>query len=108
MSLHEHTDDELKHKLSSGELGDKKTAMAEAVLRYRRNERGCRIGFKDTHHGEEFWSRLGLTAWVGLSAINKQWTPSPDPGGPNRTMGALIARLGPPPELHRCCRVKGE
>ena len=51
MSLHERTDDEIKHKLSSGELGDKKTAMAEAVLRYRRNERGCRIGFKDTHHG---------------------------------------------------------
>ena len=32
MALHEHTDDELKEKLSSAELGDKKTAMAEAVL----------------------------------------------------------------------------
>jgi hypothetical protein len=39
MALHEHTDDELKEKLSAGELGDKKTAMAEAVLRHRRAER---------------------------------------------------------------------
>lgn len=33
------SDDELKQKLSSGELGDKKTAVAEAVLRHRRTER---------------------------------------------------------------------
>ena len=39
MSLHEETDAELKAKLSSGELGDKKTAVAEAVLRRRRAER---------------------------------------------------------------------
>ena len=39
MSLHARSDDELKEKLSSGELGDKKTAIAEAVLRHRRTER---------------------------------------------------------------------
>ena len=39
MSLHERSDDELKEKLSSGELGDKKKAVAEAVLRRRRTER---------------------------------------------------------------------
>jgi hypothetical protein len=39
MALHERSDDELKEKLSSGELGDKKTAIAEAVLRHRRTER---------------------------------------------------------------------
>ena len=39
MPLNEHSDDELKQKLSSGELGVKKTAVAEAVLRHRRTER---------------------------------------------------------------------
>jgi len=39
MSLHERSDDELKAKLFSGELGEKKSAVAEAVLRHRRAER---------------------------------------------------------------------
>jgi hypothetical protein len=39
MSLHERSDDELKAKLVSGELGEKKSAVAEAVLRHRRAER---------------------------------------------------------------------
>jgi len=39
MALHERSDDELKAKLFSGELGEKKSAVAEAVLRHRRAER---------------------------------------------------------------------
>jgi hypothetical protein len=71
MSLHERTDDELKHKLSSGELGDKKTAMAEAVLRHRRNERMQDWLQRHAWLGA-LVAALGLTAWVGLTAINKQ------------------------------------
>jgi hypothetical protein len=33
MPLHERSDEELKDKLSSGELSQKKTAVAEAVLK---------------------------------------------------------------------------
>lgn len=39
MSLHEQTDEELRAKLFSGELSDKETAKAEAVLRHRRAEK---------------------------------------------------------------------
>jgi hypothetical protein len=39
MPLHERSDEELKDKLSSGELSQKKTAVAEAVLKRRRTER---------------------------------------------------------------------
>ena len=71
MSLHEHSDAELKAKLFSGELGDKKTAMAEAVLRHRRAEK---IKAWLTRHA---WvgglvAVLGLTAWVWPTATNKQ------------------------------------
>jgi hypothetical protein len=37
--LHELPDDELKEKLATGELGDKKAAIASATLRRRRQER---------------------------------------------------------------------
>ena len=48
MALHERSDDELKAKLFSGELGEKKSAVAEAVLRHRRAERmkACRLRIK--------------------------------------------------------------
>lgn len=39
MVLHEHSDEALKDKLATGELGSKKAAVAEAVLRRRRAER---------------------------------------------------------------------
>jgi hypothetical protein len=54
MSLHARSDDELKEKLSSGELGDKKTAIAEAVLRHRR------VG------------TLGVGAWLLPTLRNKE------------------------------------
>ena len=71
MSLHEDTDAELKAKLSSGELGDKKTAMAEAVLRHRRNERIQDWLQRHAWLGA-LVAALGLTALVGLTATNKQ------------------------------------
>ncbi len=70
MPLHECSDDELKDKLSSGELGDKKTAVAEAVLRHRRTER------MQAWHKRHVWfatlvgaaatlvGAVGLAAWL--------------------------------------------
>ena len=63
MPLHERSDDELKEKLSSGELGEKKTAVAEAVLRRRRTER------MQAWLQKHVWlaalvGALGLTAWL--------------------------------------------
>ena len=71
MSLHEDTDAELKAKLFSGELSDKKTAMAGAVLRHRRKERMQDWLQRHAWLGA-LVAALGLTAWVGLTAINKQ------------------------------------
>ena len=65
MSLHEETDAELKAKLSSGELGDKKTAVAEAVLRRRRAER-IQEWLQRHVWLEALVAALGLTALVGL------------------------------------------
>ena len=58
MSLHEETDAELKAKLSSGELGDKKTAVAEAVLRHRRAERT-----QEWHQKARLDGRIGRLHW---------------------------------------------
>jgi ferric-dicitrate binding protein FerR (iron transport regulator) len=71
MSLHEHTDDELKAKLFSGELGDKKTAMAEAVLRHRRSER-TREWLKKHAWMGALVGALGLTAWLWPTASSKE------------------------------------
>ena len=65
MSLQERSDDELKEKLSSGALGDKKKAVAEAVLRRQRTER------------MQAWLQvllgaLGLTAWLLPTVRNKE------------------------------------
>ena len=64
MSLHEETDAELKAKLSSGELGDKKMAVAEAVLRRRRAER-IQEWLQRHVWLEALVAALGLTALVG-------------------------------------------
>ena len=71
MPLHEHSDDELKQKLSSGELGDKKTAVAEAVLRHRRTER------MEEWLKRHVWlgalvGALGLTAWLWPTVRHKE------------------------------------
>ena len=71
MSLHDCSDQELKQKLFSGELGDKKTEMVEAVLRHRRAER-IQAWLK-----KHFWlgamvAALGLTAWLLPTVANKQ------------------------------------
>lgn len=63
MSLHEHTDSELKAKLFSGELGDKETAKAEAVLRHRRAEK-MQEWFKRHAWMGALVGALGLTAWL--------------------------------------------
>jgi hypothetical protein len=67
MSLHERTDDE-QTQTSSGELGDKKTAMAEACIKAPAQRR-MQVGF------QEHMVSL-VAAWidraVGLTAINKQ------------------------------------
>ena len=70
MSLHEHTDDELKEKLSSGELGDKKTAMAEAVLRHRRTKKMQGLLKRHVWLGA-LVGALGLTAWLWPTGHNK-------------------------------------
>ena len=70
MALHEHTDDELKEKLSAGELGDKKTAMAEAVLRHRRAERIQEWLKKHVWLGA-LVGVLGLSAWLSPPVCNR-------------------------------------
>ena len=70
MSLHEHTDDELKAKLFSGELGEKKTAMAEAVLRHRGAERMQEWLKRHAWMGA-LVGALGLTAWSWPTASKK-------------------------------------
>ena len=71
MSLHEETDAELKAKLSSGELGDKKTAVAEAVLRRRRAER-TREWLKKHAWMGALVGALGFTAWLWPTASSKE------------------------------------
>ena len=71
MSLHEETDAELKAKLSSGELGDKKTAVAEAVLRHRRAERTQEWLKKHAWMGA-LVGALGFTAWLWPTASSKE------------------------------------
>ena len=70
MPLHERSDDELREKLSSGDLGDKKTAMAEAVLRRRRADRIQEWLKKHVWLGA-LVGALGLNAWLGLTIPNK-------------------------------------
>ena len=70
MPLHERSDDELTEKLSSGDLGDKKTAMAEAVLRRRRADRIQEWLKKHVWLGA-LVGALGLSAWLGLTIPNK-------------------------------------
>ena len=71
MSLHERSDEELKEKLSSGELGDKTTAKAEAVLRHRRAER-VQEWLKKHSWLAALVATLGLTAWLWPTATKKQ------------------------------------
>lgn len=71
MPLHDRSDDELKEQLSSGELGDKKAALAEAVLRHRRTER--MQAWLKRHAGlAALVSALGLTAWLLPTIRNKE------------------------------------
>ena len=71
MSLHARSDDELKEKLSSGELSDKKTAIAEAVLRHRRTER--MQAWLKRHVWFAAWvGILGLGAWLLPTLRNKE------------------------------------
>ena len=65
------TDDELKAKLFSGELGDKKTAMAEAVLRHRGAER-MQQWFKRHAWMAALVGALGFTAWLWPTASSKE------------------------------------
>jgi hypothetical protein len=71
MSLHERSDDELKEKLSSGDLGDKKKAIAEAVLRHRRTER-MQAWLKRHVWLAALVGALGLTAWLLPTVRNKE------------------------------------
>jgi hypothetical protein len=71
MSLHARSDDELKEKLSSGELGDKKTAIAEAVLRHRRTER-MQSWLKRHVWFAALVGTLGLGAWLLPTLRNKE------------------------------------
>ena len=71
MPLHDRSDDELKEKLSSGELGDKKTAVAEAVLRHRRTER-MEAWLKRHVWLAALVGALGLTAWLLPTVRNKE------------------------------------
>jgi hypothetical protein len=71
MSLHERSDDELKEKLSSGELGEKRSAVAEAVLRHRRAER--MKGWLQKHAWlAALVGALGLTALLLPTVRNKE------------------------------------
>jgi hypothetical protein len=71
MSLHERSDDELKEKLSSGDLGDKKKAIAEAVLRHRRIER-LQAWLKRHAWLVALVGALGLSAWLLPTVRNKE------------------------------------
>jgi hypothetical protein len=71
MPLHDRSDDELKEKLSSGELGDKKTAVAEAVLRQRRTER-MQAWLQRHAWLAALVSALGLTALLLPTVRNKE------------------------------------
>ena len=70
MSLHEETDAELKAKLSSGELGDKKTAVAGAVLR-RGEPRGCRVASKGTMVGS-LGGRVRIDCFGGVGTVTSK------------------------------------
>jgi len=54
-ALHELSDNELREKLSTGELSDKKAAIARALLRRRRQER--------------FQAWLKRHAWLGAILV---------------------------------------
>ena len=71
MSLHERSDDELKEKLSSGELGEKKSAVAEAVLRHRRAER-MKAWLQKHAWLAALVGALGLTALLLPTVRNKE------------------------------------
>jgi hypothetical protein len=63
--IHELPDDELKEKLASAELGEKKAAIARATLRRRRRER---VQEWLKRHG---WfagvlASLGILGWLSL------------------------------------------
>ena len=61
-ALHERSDKEIRDKLSSGELSDKKASTARAILRRRRQER-WQAWFK-----RHEWLATSLTA-LGLAGI---------------------------------------
>lgn len=71
MSLHEHTDDELKAKLAAGELGEKKTAKAEALLRHRQTEKMQGLFRRHAWMGA-LVGTLGLTAWLWPTVSSKE------------------------------------
>jgi hypothetical protein len=71
MPLHELPDDELKEKLSAGELSDKKAAIAEAVLRHRRIER-IQAWLKRHAWLAALVGALGLSAWLLPTVRNKE------------------------------------
>jgi hypothetical protein len=71
MSLHERSDEELKEKLSSGELGDKRKAVAEAVLRRRRTER-MQAWLQNHAWLAALVGALGLTALLLPTVRNKK------------------------------------
>ena len=61
-ALHERSDKEIRDKLSSGEISDKKASTARAILRRRRRER-WQAWFK-----RHEWLATSLTA-LGLAGI---------------------------------------
>lgn len=71
MSLHERSDDELKEKLSSGELGEKKSAVAEAVLRQRHAER-MKVWLQKHAWLAALVGALGLTALLLPTIRNRE------------------------------------
>jgi hypothetical protein len=71
MPLHERPDDELKEKLSAGELSDKKAAIAKAVLRHRRIER-IQAWLKRHAWLAALVGALGLSAWLLPTVRNKE------------------------------------
>ena len=71
MPLHERSDEELKDKLSSGELSQKKTAVAEAVSKRRRTER-IEAWLKRHVWLAALVGALGLTAWLLPTIRNKE------------------------------------
>jgi hypothetical protein len=63
--LHELSDDELKAKLTSGELGERKAAIARATLRRRRRER-IQEWLKRHALLAAVLGSLGILGWLSL------------------------------------------